>query len=100
MKRMLINATQPEELRVAMVDGQYLYDLDIEVAAHAQKKASVYKGKITRVEPTEGGWVATLHYSADAAGLQQNATWSTRCCSKATSKGWGSRSEASRSSWR
>jgi ribonuclease E len=52
MKRMLINATQAEELRVAMVDGQYLYDLDIEVAAQAQKKASVYKGKITRIEPS------------------------------------------------
>ena len=52
MKRMLINATQAEELRVAMVDGQYLYDLDIEVAAQAQKKASVYKGKITRSEPS------------------------------------------------
>ncbi len=52
MKRMLVNATQPEELRVAMVDGQYLYDLDIEVASHGQKKASLYKGKITRVEPS------------------------------------------------
>lgn len=52
MKRMLINATQPEELRVAMVDGQFLYDLDIEVASHSQKKASIYKGKITRVEPS------------------------------------------------
>jgi ribonuclease E len=49
---MLINATQAEELRVAMVDGQYLYDLDIEVASQAQKKASVYKGKITRIEPS------------------------------------------------
>lgn len=52
MKRMLINATQPEELRVAMVDGQFLYDLDIEVASHGQKKASIFKGKITRVEPS------------------------------------------------
>ncbi|MDX1529269.1 MAG: ribonuclease E/G, partial [Gammaproteobacteria bacterium] len=52
MKRMLVNATQPEELRVAMVDGQYLYDLDIEVASHGQKKASIYKGKITRIEPS------------------------------------------------
>jgi len=49
---MLVNATQPEELRVALVDGQYLYDLDIEVASHSQKKASVYKGKITRIEPS------------------------------------------------
>ena len=51
MKRMLINATQPEELRVAMVDGQTLYDLDIENRTRVQKKASIYKGKITRVEP-------------------------------------------------
>ena len=52
MKRMLINATQPEELRVAMVDGQKLYDLDIENRTRVQKKASIYKGKITRVEPS------------------------------------------------
>jgi ribonuclease E len=52
MKKMLINATQPEELRVAMVDGQRLYDLDIENRTRVQKKASIYKGKITRVEPS------------------------------------------------
>ena len=52
MKRMLINATQPEECRVAMVDGQFLYDLDIEVAARSQRKASIYKARITRVEPS------------------------------------------------
>ena len=52
MKRMLINATQPEEYRVAMVDGQYLYDLDIEVAARMQMKSSIFKGRITRVEPS------------------------------------------------
>jgi len=52
MKRMLINTTQPEELRVAMVDGQKLYDLDIEVPSRGQKKSNVYKGKITRVEPS------------------------------------------------
>ena len=45
MKRMLINATQQEELRVAMVDGQKLYDLDIEVPGREQKKANIYKGK-------------------------------------------------------
>jgi len=50
MKRMLINATQAEELRVAMVDGQRLYDLDIEVPSKEQKKANIYKGRITRVE--------------------------------------------------
>ncbi|MBZ9568695.1 ribonuclease E [Modicisalibacter tunisiensis] len=52
MKRMLINATQPEELRVALVDGQRLYDLDIESGAREQKKANIYRGKITRVEPS------------------------------------------------
>ncbi|MCH1924875.1 ribonuclease E [Shewanella sp. C32] len=52
MKRMLINATQSEELRVALVDGQQLYDLDIESPGHEQKKANIYKGKITRVEPS------------------------------------------------
>ncbi|MBE1162834.1 ribonuclease E [Dyella acidiphila] len=50
MKRMLINATQREELRVAIVDGQTLYDLDIEIPSREQKKANIYKGRITRVE--------------------------------------------------
>lgn len=52
MKRMLINATQPEELRVGLVDGQRLYDLDIENRTRIQKKANIYKGVITRVEPS------------------------------------------------
>ena len=52
MKRMLINATQPEELRVALVEGQRLYDLDIENTNRQQKKSNVYKGIITRVEPS------------------------------------------------
>ena len=52
MKRMLINATQSEEVRIALVDGQKLYDLDIENAAREQKKASIYKAKVTRVEPS------------------------------------------------
>ena len=52
MKRILINATQREELRVAIVDGQKLHDLDIETAAREQKKGNVYKGRITRVEPS------------------------------------------------
>ncbi len=52
MKRMLINATQPEELRVALVDGQKLYDLDIETPSREQKKSNIYKGRITRVEPS------------------------------------------------
>lgn len=52
MKRMLINATQQEELRVALVDGQRLYDLDIENSGSEQKKSNIYKGKITRIEPS------------------------------------------------
>jgi ribonuclease E len=52
MKRMLINATQPEELRVALVDGQRLYDLDIEAVGREQKKSNIYKCRIVRVEPS------------------------------------------------
>lgn len=52
MKRMLINATQPEELRVALVDGQRLYDLDIESTAKTQKKSNIYKAKVVRIEPS------------------------------------------------
>ncbi len=52
MKRMLINATHPEELRVALVDGQRMYDLDIESGDREQKKANIYRGRITRVEPS------------------------------------------------
>ena len=67
MKRMLINATQPEELRVAMVDGQHLYDLDIEVPSRGQKRASVYKGKITRIEPSLEA--AFVDYGAERNGF-------------------------------
>jgi ribonuclease E len=52
MKRMLVNATQPEELRLALVDGQRIYDLDIEHPGRRSRKANLYKGKITRVEPS------------------------------------------------
>lgn len=52
MKRILINATHEEELRVAMVDGQRLFDLDIDTPSREQKKGNIYKGKITRVEPS------------------------------------------------
>ena len=52
MKRMLINASHTEEMRVAMVDGQRLYDLDIENRTREQKKSNIYKGKVTRVEPS------------------------------------------------
>lgn len=69
MKRMLINATQQEELRVALVDGQRLYDLDIESPGHEQKKANIYKGKITRMNRA---WKRLLLITA------QNATVSSR----------------------
>ncbi len=67
MKRMLFNATQPEELRVAMVDGQKLYDLDIETAAREQKKSNIYKGKITRIEPSLDA--AFVDYGAERHGF-------------------------------
>jgi len=67
MKRMLINATQPEELRVATVDGQILYNLDIESPGREQKKANIYKGTITRVEPSLEA--AFVDYGADRHGF-------------------------------
>src|SRR3569833_2683727 len=75
MKRMLINATQPEELRVALVDGQYLYDLDIETPSREQKKANIYKGRITRVDPRLEA--AFVDYGAERHGflpLKDNTT--------------------------
>ncbi|MBP3156969.1 ribonuclease E [Aliivibrio fischeri] len=67
MKRMLINATQKEELRVALVDGQRLFDLDIESSGHESKKANIYKGKITRIEPSLEA--AFVDYGADRHGF-------------------------------
>ena len=67
MKKMLINATQPEELRVALVDGQRLYDLDIENRTRVSKKANVYKAKITRVEPSLEA--AFVDFGADRHGF-------------------------------
>jgi ribonuclease E len=67
MKRMLINATQEEEMRVALVDGQKIYDLDIEAAGHEQKKANIYKGVITRVEPSLEA--AFVDYGVDRHGF-------------------------------
>ncbi|WP_022947951.1 Rne/Rng family ribonuclease [Methylohalobius crimeensis] len=67
MKRMLINATQPEELRVALVDGQKLYDFDIEVPSRDQKKANIYKGTITRIEPSLEA--VFVNYGADRHGF-------------------------------
>lgn len=67
MKRMLINATQAEELRVALVDGQKLYDFDIEVPSKEQKKSNIYKGIITRVEPSLEA--AFVNYGAEKHGF-------------------------------
>ncbi len=67
MKRMLINATQPEELRVAIVDGQKLFNLDIESPGREQKKANIYKGSITRVEPSLEA--AFVDYGAERHGF-------------------------------
>jgi ribonuclease E len=67
MKRMLVNATQHEELRVAMVDGQKLYDLDIEVPSREQRKANIYKGRITRIEPSLEA--AFVDYGAERHGF-------------------------------
>ncbi|MEH6386185.1 MAG: ribonuclease E, partial [Colwellia sp.] len=67
MKRMLINATQSEELRVALVDGQQLYDLDIESPGHQQKKSNIYKAKITRIEPSLEA--AFVDYGAERHGF-------------------------------
>ncbi len=67
MKRMLFNATQAEELRVALVDGQRLYDLDIETTLREQKKANIYKGRITRIEPSLEA--AFVDYGAERHGF-------------------------------
>jgi ribonuclease E len=67
MKRILINATQQEEIRVAMVDGQYLYDLDIENTYKVQKKSNIYKGVITRVEPSLNA--AFVNYGSERHGF-------------------------------
>ncbi len=67
MKRMLINATQPEELRVAIVDGQKLFNLDIESPGREQKKANIYKGRVTRVEPSLEA--AFVDYGAERHGF-------------------------------
>jgi ribonuclease E len=67
MKRMLFNATQAEELRVAIVDGQKLIDLDIESAAKEQRKSNIYKAVITRIEPSLEAASSTTAPSATAS---------------------------------
>ena len=67
MKRMLFNATHPEELRVAIVDGQKLLDLDIESSSNAQRKGNIYQGRVTRVEPSLEA--AFVDYGAERQGF-------------------------------
>lgn len=67
MKRMLINATQPEEVRIALVDGQKLYDLDVETPHYQKKKANIYKGVVTRIEPSLEA--AFVDYGAERHGF-------------------------------
>lgn len=67
MKRMLINATQEEELRIAMVNGQYLFNLDIETTTRVETKANIYKGKITRIEPSLEA--AFVNYGSERHGF-------------------------------
>ena len=89
MKRMLINATQPEELRVALVDGQKLYDFDIEIPSKEQKKANIYKGTITRIEPSleaafvsygseRHGFLPFKEIAPSYMGLQQDEEYTRR----------------------
>lgn len=79
-KRMLINATQREELRVALVDGQWLYDLDIEVPGREQKKANIYKGIVTRRVP--GLEAAFIDYGAERHGFMPFREIATESCAQ------------------
>ena len=67
MKRMLINASQPEELRLAMVDGQALYDFDIEQLGYERKRSNIYKAKVSRVERSLGA--AFVDFGAEKHGF-------------------------------
>jgi Rne/Rng family ribonuclease len=85
MKRMLFNATQAEELRVAIVDGQKLIDLDIESANKEQRKSNIYKAVITRIEPSLEA--AFVDYGAERHGFlpfkEISATTSSRASTPA-----------------
>ena len=67
MKRMLVNATQPEEVRIAITDGNTLFDLDIENVAEVRRKGNIYKGKISRIEPSLGA--AFVDFGAERHGF-------------------------------
>ena len=67
MKRMLINATQPEELRVALIDGQSIYDFDIEQRGQERKRSNIYKAKVSRIEQSLGA--AFVNFGAEKHGF-------------------------------
>ncbi|GIS33006.1 MAG: hypothetical protein Ct9H90mP4_09200 [Gammaproteobacteria bacterium] len=67
MKRMLVNATQPEELRVALVDGQSIYDFDIEQIGQERKKSNIYKARVSRIEQSLGA--AFVDFGAERHGF-------------------------------
>ena len=67
MKRMLINATQPEELRVALVDGQSIYDFDIEQVGQERKKSNIYKARVSRIEQSLGA--AFVNFGSERHGF-------------------------------
>ena len=83
MKRMLFNATQAEELRVAIVDGQNLLDLDIETLGKEQRKGNIYKGIITRIEPSLEA--CFVDYGTDRHGRTTRAAAAYPAVSKAKS---------------
>ena len=67
MKRMLVNATQPEEVRIAITDGNSLFDLDVENIAEVRRKGNIYKGKVSRIEPSLGA--AFVDFGAERHGF-------------------------------
>ena len=81
MKRMLINATHTDEIRVAIADGQKLYDLDIDSAGHYRKKGNIYKAKITRVEPSLEA--CFVNYGSERHGFLPYKEISPAYCKKA-----------------
>src|SRR6476659_358579 len=87
MKRMLVNATQQEELRVALVDGQKLYDLSIEIPSKEQKKANVYKGRISRIEPSLEA--CFVDYGSERHGFLPLKEISKDCFRKGSDSGRG-----------
>jgi len=85
MKRMLINATHTDEIRVAIADGQKLYDLDIDSAGHYRKKGNIYKAKITRVEPSLEA--CFVNYGSERHGFLPYKEVSPSYCRKTKGKG-------------